>query len=158
MGIERTKEKILRTYYIPLLDKAVREWVKNCDAYWRAKHTRHAPYGRMQTVPISERPWESIAMDFIVKLPESREPGRSEKYDSIWVIVDRLTKYAYFIAFQEKTSAEDLAYHFQRVVVSNHGLPREIVTDRGTLFTSKFWETLTAMMGIKRKMSTAYYP
>lgn len=97
-------------------------------------------------------------MDFIVKLPASKDPATGVKYNSILTVVDRLTKYTKYIPWKETWTAEDLGHIILREVVSQHGAPKDIVSDRGSLFTSRFWETLTAGLGIKRKMSTAYHP
>jgi hypothetical protein len=94
----------------------------------------------------------------VVKLPNSKDPTTGVEYDSILVVVDRLTKFGYILPFKETYTAEDLARIFMRNIVSIHGIPTEIISDRDKLFTSKFWETLTALMGIKRKMSTAFHP
>ena len=97
-------------------------------------------------------------MDFIVKLPTSKEPGTGQVCDSILVIVDRLTKYAYFIPTKESIQAQDMAYLVLRTLLANHQTPREIVSDRGTLFTSTFWQTLLAKLGAKSKLSTSFHP
>ncbi|KAL0932741.1 reverse transcriptase domain protein [Colletotrichum truncatum] len=89
---------------------------------------------------------------------ESREPITNVYYDSVLVIVDRLTKYLYFIPYMESSTAEDLAYKFLQVIVSQHGMPKEIVSDRDKLFTSKFWRSLISQLGSDYKMSTAFYP
>jgi hypothetical protein len=107
---------------------------------------------------VPTRPWESIAFDHITKLPPSREPITDTVYDSIFVITDRLTKYGYFIPYKEASNSEELAYTFLKVIVSNHRLPEEIVSDRGTTFASKFWQALMAQLGLKHKLSTAYHP
>ena len=97
-------------------------------------------------------------MDFIVKLPLSKEPLTNTVYDSVWVVVDKLTKYAYFIPFKEKGTAEHMAYAFLRTVASQHGLPKQLITDRDKLFTSKFWTNLMERIGVKLKLSTAFHP
>jgi transposase InsO family protein len=112
----------------------------------------------MKSPDTPSQPWKSIAWDFVVKLPLSREPVTGVEYDSILVITDRLTKYAYMLPFKEKCTAEDLAYTYLRIVVANHGTPDEIISDRDKLFTSKFWTTLIALLGTKHKMSTAFHP
>ena len=94
----------------------------------------------------------------ITKLPLSKEPMTSVAYDSIWTITDLLTKYTYFVPFKESSSAEQLAYMFQKTIVATHGIPETIISDRGTTYTSKFWQTLTAQLGIKHKCSTAFHP
>ncbi len=80
------------------------------------------------------------------------------KFNSILTIVDRLIKYIMFISFKETTTASVLTYTILQELVSNHELSKEFITDRDKLFTSKFWEMLTAELRINHKMSTAYHP
>jgi len=80
------------------------------------------------------------------------------KFDSILTIVDRMTKYTMFIPFKKTATASVLAYTILQELVNNHGLSKKFITDRDKLFTSKFWETLTAELKINHKMSTAYHP
>jgi len=92
-------------------------------------------------------------MDFITDLP------LSNGHDSIWVIVDRFTKMAHFVPLKsDAKKASDLARIFLREVWQLHGLPSTIVSDRDVRFTSKFWETITGILKIKRGMSTAFHP
>src|SRR5207248_10180255 len=105
-----------------------------------------------------EGAWKGIAFDFITKLPLSKEPMTNTIYDSVWVVTDRLTKLAYFIPYKESSTAIDLAYAFQRMIHSQHGLPHSIISDRRTTSVSNFWQSLTAQLGVKHKLSTAYHP
>ncbi|KFY69492.1 hypothetical protein V496_00198 [Pseudogymnoascus sp. VKM F-4515 (FW-2607)] len=82
--------------------------------------------------------WKSIALDFIVKLPLSRDPLTGVEYDSILVITERLTKYGKFVPYLEASDAEALAYTFLRVILADHRMLEEIILDRDKLFTSKF--------------------
>ncbi|KAM3461008.1 hypothetical protein MY5147_009972 [Beauveria neobassiana] len=77
-------------------------------------------------------------MDFIVKLLKSKELMTGAVYDSILVIVDKLTKYAYYIPYMESSDAKDLVYMFFKTVVAQHGLPTKLISDRDKLFTSNF--------------------
>ena len=97
-------------------------------------------------------------MDFIVKLPLSKDTITDTKYDSILVVVDRLTKYAHFIPWKEKRNAKNLAKVILKEIIANHGIPQKIISDRDKLFTSKFWNTWTRQLGTKIKLSTAYHP
>jgi len=97
-------------------------------------------------------------MNFITKLLASKDPAWEVKFDSILTIVDRLTKYTMFILFKKTTTASVLMYTILQELVSNHGLPKKFIIDRDKLFTSKFWETLTAELRINHKMSTTYHP
>jgi hypothetical protein len=130
----------------------VRRYVEACDTCARIKTPRHKPYGLLQPLDIPSRPWKALSMDFIVKLPASHN------YDSIWVVCDRLTRYAHFIPCQETLSAPDLAWLFLDRIFRLHGLPDSIVSDRGSVFISKFWTELTALLKIDTRTSTAYHP
>jgi hypothetical protein len=157
-GIAKTHARIKKDYYFPKMSQIVEEVIGKCDTCIRNKSARHAPYGQLKTPDTPSQPWKSISWDFVVKLPNSKDPTTGVEYDSILVVVDRLTKFGYMLPFKETYTAEDLARVFMRNIVSIHGIPTEIISDRDKLFTSKFWETLTALMGIKRKMSTAFHP
>lgn len=157
-GITKTVDRISRDFYIPGLRRKANEVIGKCDSCIRNKAERHAPYGKMRSPDTPPSAWKSIAWDFVVKLPPSKEPVSGVTYDAILVITDRNTKYAYMEPYSETYTAEQLAYTFYRVIVANHGVPDEIISDRDKLFTSKFWTTLTALLGIKQKLSTAFHP
>ena len=157
-GIDKTIERIARNYYFPGMRRLVSKVIQECDICNKAKSTRKKPYGKLEPIEPPEGAWQGIAFDFIVKLPPSTEPMTKKTYDSIWVITDRLTKYGYFIPYIEASTAKDLAYAFTRVVIANHGVPKTVISDRGTIMNSKFWKTLTARLGIRWKPSTAYHP
>src|SRR2546429_6475915 len=97
-------------------------------------------------------PWTSIFMDFITELPESAG------FTQIWVVVDRFTKMAHFIPLAGDTTAEGLARKFLWNIWKLHGLPKSIISDRDAKFTAHFWSSLTAALGIDRKLSTAGHP
>ena len=132
--------------------KDIERYVKNCDTCQRIKPTNHAPFGLLKPLQAPERPWSSISMDFITGLPES------DGHDSIWVVVDRLTKMAYFTPCKETMKAPEFAKLFMNTIFPHHGLPKNIISDRGSLFTSQYWEELTKYLGIKRNLSTAFHP
>ena len=157
-GINKTIELITRDFTWPGLRKTVTDYVNNCDTCARAKHSRHKPYGKLQTPALPEQAWSSIALDFITKLPTSKEPLTGTTYDSILVIVNTLTKYAYLEPYKEASTAEDLAYIFNKIVIARHGIPDKIVLDRDKLFTSQFWQSLMDQMGTKQRLSTLYHP
>jgi hypothetical protein len=89
----------------------------------------------MQPLDIPEWKWEEIGMDFITGLPLT-----PKKKDMIWVIVDRLTKSAHFLAVNQKDSGEKLVNLYVQKIVSKHRVPKTIVSDRGSVFTSAFWK------------------
>lgn len=83
-----------------------------------------------------DQAWLSIVLDFITKLLKSTEPLTGVEYDSILVIVDRLTKYAHLLPYLESSNVEDLVYTLVRNIISQHGTPEEVISDRDKLFTS----------------------
>jgi len=101
---------------------------------------------------ILEKPWMHISADFITKLP------LVQGYDSILVVVDRLTKMVYFIPTTEKISAEELARLFRDNMWKLHGLPESIISDRKPQFMAELMRELNQMLGIESKMSTAFHP
>jgi hypothetical protein len=124
-----------------------------CDMCHRVKAEHQKPAGLLQPLKVPEWKWEEIDMDFIVGLP--RTPAG---YDSIWVIVDRLTKVAHFIPVKTIYSGARLAEMYMSRIVCLHGVPKRIVSDRGTQFTSYFWEKLHESMDTKLNFSSAYHP
>ena len=113
--------------------KDVKEFVLSCDICSRSKTPRHRPYGLLQPLRIPRRPWSSVSMDFITDLP------LSNSFDSIFVVVDPLIKMAHFVSCKKASLSEDTARLFLDNVYRYHGLPDDIVSDRGTPFVSKFW-------------------
>ena len=97
-------------------------------------------------------------MDFITDLPRSIDKTTGVVYDSILVIVDRYTKISKYILYKKTTSAEDLADLFLKNWFKDQGLPANIISDRGSVFTSKFWSALCYHLRIRRGLSTAFYP
>ena len=119
---------------------------------------KHQPYGLMKSLKTPADAWTSVALDFIVKLPKSKEPITKVVYNSILVITDRLTKYGYFIPYKKASLAEDLAYTFYRYVVRNNGLLEEIISDWDKLFIFKFWKSLMDLVGTKHNLLMSYHP
>jgi hypothetical protein len=107
----------------------------------------------LQPLKIPEWKWEEIEMDFIVGLPRTQAG-----YDSIWVIVDRLTKVAHFILVKTTYLGAKLAELYMSRIMCLHGVPKKIVSDKGSQFTSKFWEKLHEYMDTKLNFSSAYHP
>jgi len=101
---------------------------------------------------IPEKLWMHISVDFITKLPLAQE------YDSILVVVNRLTKIVHFIPTTEKTSAEGLARLFRDNVWKLHGLLESIISDQGPQFTAGLMKELNGMLGIKSKLLTVFHP
>ncbi|GJT83988.1 putative reverse transcriptase domain-containing protein [Tanacetum coccineum] len=117
----------------------------------KAEHQR--PSGLLQQPEIPEWKWDNITMDFIKKLTRVKSG-----HDTIWVVVDRLTKSAHFLAIHEDYSMEKLAILYIDEIVTRHEVPVSIILDRDGRFTSRFWQTLHNALGTRLDMSTAYHP
>jgi len=147
-GIRKTINLLNRDFWWPSLNSDAKDYIRSCETCCRSKDSRHKPYGYLQPLEIPNRPWISIAMDFITDLPES------SGFTCIFVIVDRFSKMCHFIPFENVPSAPDTASAFMKTVFRLHGLPNEILSDRGTQFTSKFWTAVCDALDIKLKFSS----
>jgi hypothetical protein len=135
------------------MKRAIAEYVALCDNCQRVKVKCQRPAGLLQPLKIPERKCEEISMDFIVGLPKTQSGN-----DSILVIVDHLSKVAHFIPVKTTYKGSKLAELYIARIVCLHGVPKKIVSDRGTQFTSKFWEKLHESMDTKLNFSSAYHP
>ena len=151
-GITRTYGLIQREWQWKGMRAFVQRYVTNCDTCIRNKSQHHLPNGLLQPLPVPDRPWGSVSLDYIVKLPES------QGFDSIMVVVDRLTKMAHFVPCLETQTTAEFAKLYFGNIFKLHGLPDDIVSDRGPHFRSEFWKQLTTQCNITRKLSTAYHP
>ena len=157
-GVSKTMELLGRGYAAPKLRARVEQYIKECIQCQQNKAARHAKYGQIQFAPVPESPWDDVTMDFVVKLPKSKDPATQDAFDSIMVIVDKLTKYAIMVPFKESYKADQLAFVLLDRLIRDHGIPKSITSDRDKLFTSNYWKTLIAAIGTKLRMSTAYHP
>jgi len=119
----RTLELIQREYTWPGICTYVKDYVKSCTTCTQAKVPRHKPFGLLKQLPIPERPWNSISMDFLEQLPDS------SGYTAILVIIDRLSKQAIFIPTHDTITSPDLARLFLLHVFSKHGIPSHVNSD-----------------------------
>ena len=133
------------------MKKDVAEFVSKCFTCQQVKLEHQKPAGLLQPLPISEWKWDMIAMDFVTGLPRT-----TGGFDSIWVIVDRLTKSAHFL--KKTYSTDRLARLYVNRIVCLHGVPVSIVLDREATFTSVFWQELHKALGTRLDFSTAFHP
>jgi hypothetical protein len=131
----------------------VAEYIAFYDTCQRVKEEHQRPAGLLQPLKVPKWKWEEIGMDFIMGSPRNQRV-----YDSIWVIVDQLTKVAHFIPIKTMYTGPQLAELYILRILCLHGVPKKIVSDRGTQFTSKFWERLHELMDMKLNSSLAYHP
>jgi hypothetical protein len=130
----------------------VKKFVDRCRICHHSKG-RKQNAGFYQSLPIPERPWDEISMDFILGLLRMQRG-----HDSIFVVVDRFSKMVHFILYHKTNNATHIANLFFKEIVRLHGLPRSIVSDRDTKFIGHFWRTLCKNMGTNLMFSPAYHP
>ena len=131
----------------------VADFVSKCLNCQQVKVEHMRPGGTSQEIALHLWKWEMINMDFITGLPRSRN-----QYDSIWVIVDRLTKSAQFLPVRTNYSGEVYAKIYIEEIVQLHGAPVSIISDRGTPFSSQFWRSFQKGLGTQVNLSTAFHP
>ena len=139
------------TFWWTGMKKDIAEYVAVCDVCQRVKAEHQKPAGLLQPLPIPEWKWDKLGMDFITGLPRTRLG-----YDLIWVAVDRLTKVAHFIPVKTTYTSAKLAKIYMTRIVCLHGVPRNIASDRGTQFTSKFWNQLHETLETRLEFSTTF--
>jgi hypothetical protein len=152
-GSTKMYQDLKQRYWWCGMKRDVAAHVALCDTCHKVKAEHQRPAGLLQPLKVPEWKWEEIGMDFIVGLPHTRDG-----YDSIWVIVDRLAKVAHFILVRTTYTGAKLAELHMTRIVCLHGVPKKIVSDRFTQFTSRFWEKLHESMDTKLNFSSAYHP
>ena len=139
---------LTRSYYWLKMGEDVQAYVKSCLVCHMDKTERKKVVGLLQPLPIPERPWKNIFMDFIIGFPKGRD------FKFVFVVVDRFSKYVVFIPVPDACPVEEAAKLFFNNVVKHFRLPRNIVTDRDARFTSRFWVELFKLLGSELKFST----
>jgi transposase InsO family protein len=150
-GREITYRIVARDFFWPGMSDNIRRYVRNCDVCGRTKPWREGTQGFLKPLPIPDRIWKEISMDFIDGLPIS------EGMTCLMVVTDRLSKGSIFIPLPD-TKTETVARAFIRHVVAYHWLPDAITSDRGSQFVSVLWERLCEILKINRRLSTAFHP
>ena len=148
---------IFWSYYFSHMRKKVQSYVNKCDLCHKIKSVRHKSYREMRTALTPSWLWASVVMNFVVKLPPSRELLTEVIYNSILTIVNQLIKKVRFLPYKEVFDVKELTYTFLRNVTVLQGLSDKIISDRDKLFTSRFWTALTRQLRLSHKLSTVYY-
>ncbi|GJS32824.1 reverse transcriptase domain-containing protein [Tanacetum coccineum] len=152
-GSEKMYQDVKKLYWWPNMKADIATYVSKCLTCAKVKAEHQRQSGLLVQPEIPQWKWDNITMDFVTKLPKS-----SQGYDTIWVIVDRLTKSAIFIPMRETDPLEKLARMYLKEVVTRHGIPVSIICDRDPRFASNFWRSLQKALGTSLDMSTAYHP
>jgi hypothetical protein len=151
-GVVKTLDVLHEHFYWPKIKRNVQRICEQCITCRKAK-SRFLLHGLYTPLPVPTEPWVYISMDFFLGLPRSKK-GR----DSIFVVVDRFSKMAHFIACNKTDDASHIANLFFREIVCLHGIPKSIVSDHDVKFLSYFWKTLWGKLGTKLLLSTTCHP
>ncbi|GJR70909.1 putative reverse transcriptase domain-containing protein [Tanacetum coccineum] len=152
-GSDKMYQDMKQLYWWPNMKADIATYVSKCLTCLRVKAEHQKPSGLLVQPAIPQWKWENITMDFVTKLPRTQSGN-----DTIWVIVDRLTKSAHFLPMRETDPMDKLARLYLKEVVTRHGIPVSIICDRDPRFTSNFWRSFQKAMGTRLDMSTAYHP
>ncbi|KAJ9526957.1 hypothetical protein QJQ45_025335 [Haematococcus lacustris] len=153
VGITKTLERLSRVFYWDTMRADVRHYVTTCDACQRDKSSTLKPGGLLNPLSIPDYRWESVSMDLITKLPSA-----SHGFDAICVFVDRLSKMVHFVPCKESMNAKGFARLFVDNVFKLHGLPKDMVSDRGPHFHNTFWHHVQKLLGMRGSLSSSYHP
>lgn len=152
VGIEKTIELVKRDFYWPQMDAEIRLYVTTCHSCQKHKPSQRLPIGLLKPLEIPSQRWFHVSMDFIGPLP------KSNGYDAIAVVVDKLTKMVHLMATTTTVTAKEFALLFFDNVVRLHGVPKAVITDRDSRFTSLFWKELMKLMNIEQRMGSSFHP
>ncbi|KAL5760844.1 hypothetical protein ACOSQ2_019682 [Xanthoceras sorbifolium] len=152
-GSTKMYQDLKTHYWWSGMKRDISDYVSRCLVCQRVKAEHQVPSGLLQPIAIPEWKWDRITMDFVAGLPLTRS-----KHDSIWVIVDRLTKSTHFLPVRTDYSLDKLAELYIREIVRLHRVPISIISDRDPRFTSRFWGKLQEALGTRLNFSTAFHP
>jgi transposase InsO family protein len=151
-GIPVTYQRIKKLFAWPAMKKCIQEFVASCTICQQAKPERVKYPGLLQPLPVPDRAWQTVTLDFVEGLP------MSGGFNCILVVVDKFSKFAHFLLLKHPFTAATVAKVFMQNVYKLHGLPSALVSDRDRVFTSALWKTLFSMAGVSLHMSSAYHP
>jgi hypothetical protein len=152
-GTNKMYEDLRKNFWWTRMKWEIAKYVSECDTCQRVKANHLRPARSLQLLSIPEWKWENICMDFIVGLPRTLRG-----YNSIWVIVDRLTKSAHFIPISTTNRVRQYAELYISHIIRYHGIPKTIISDRGSFFVARFWKQLRECLGTHFLRSLAYHP
>ncbi|GJS70429.1 putative reverse transcriptase domain-containing protein [Tanacetum coccineum] len=152
-GTDKMYQDLKKLYWWPNMKAIIAEYVGKCLTCSRVKAECQKPSGLIIQPEIPTWKWERITMDFVTKLSKT-----SSGHDTIWVIVDHLTKSTHFIPTKAIDSMETLIRLYIKEIISRYRVPISIISDRDSYFTSRFWQLMQNALGTQLDMSTTYHP
>ncbi len=151
-GVNRTSFLVKQRFWWNSMARDIREFVLACSVCARGKTSNRPPEGLLQPLSVPSRPWSHIALDFVTALPPSQ--GNTV----VLTVVDRFSKAAHFIPLPKLPSAKETAVTIVDHVFRIHGLPMDVVSDRGPQFVSKFWREFCRLLGASVSLSSGFHP
>ncbi|KAL0163603.1 hypothetical protein M9458_039356, partial [Cirrhinus mrigala] len=151
-GSSKTLSLLKSRYWWPSMHQDTIRYVQSCSVCAKSNSPRQLPTGKLVPLPIPERPWSHLGIDFITDLPES------EGHTCVLVIVDRFSKACKLVPLRGLPTAMETAEHLFHQVFRHYGLPEEIVSDRGPQFTSHVWKAFFKLLGISVNLTSGYHP
>ncbi|GKE55998.1 putative reverse transcriptase domain-containing protein, partial [Tanacetum coccineum] len=152
-GADKMYYDLRDMYWWPGMKKDVAVYVRKCLTCSKVKAEQQRPSGLLQQPKVLEWKWERKTMDLVMKLPRT-----SSGHDTIWVIVDWLTKSAHFLPMHKDYKMDRLARLYLNEIIARHGVPISIISDRDSRITLTFWQTMQEALGTKLDTSTTYHP
>jgi hypothetical protein len=151
-GFNATYHKVKALFSWPNLKQDVKNYVAHCIVCQQAKPEHVGIPGLLQPLPIPDKAWDIVSLDFVEGLP------KSGKYDTILVVIDKFTKYGHFLPLSHPYTAHDVAQIYVDHIYKLHGLPKIIISNRDKVFTSNFWQQLFKITDTTLNMSSSYHP
>jgi transposase InsO family protein len=152
-GVKKMYADMKKLFFCVGMKRDVFHFIAKCLECQQVKADHHHLTGLLQPHDVPMFKWEIISMDFVVGLPLT-----SHRHNGILVIVDKLTKSAHFIPVRDTYDVTDVAHVFKSEVFCLHGIPKKIISDRESRFTSRFWTSLQSALGTQLNLSTTYHP
>lgn len=153
MGLQKTWARLSSTCWWPGMRRMIKDYVSGCLTCAATKPDLRRPAGLLHPLPIPEKPWQVISIDFVGPLPRT-----SDHYDTVLVVIDKFSKGGHLIPTTSHATAKHTAKLLIDNVVRLHGLPGAIISDRGTQFTAKLFRKVWEQLGTDLRFSTAYHP
>ena len=152
-GYHKTYNRIASLYFWHSMSRDIKGYVSSCDICQKAKPRQVGSIGLLQPIPIPTIPFEVISMDFIAELPVT-----TSGFNSILVVVDKLTKFATFVPTRTTVNEVETAQLIFKHIISKYGIPKQIISDRDSQWSNDFWLEICKQIGTKRALTTAYHP
>lgn len=152
-GVNRTYLKLAQHYYWPRMIDTVENYVSTCDLCQKNKYKNHSPFGIAQPLPIPQRPWEFITMDWIPDLPTTKKGN-----NCVYTIIDKLTKEIVAKAIHTTYDETQTAEVFRKEILTKKGVPKKVLSDRDARWRESFWKEVCQNTGMERLLTTSHHP